>query len=110
MKIKGQLKLLLKEVVRDLVDGYYGRIQTKLAEELVVEDLKAELTYWGLLSMPPDEAFDQPKLIQSNNGSLYTMDFALWINHEESDLILSCEANVYNGCVESFHITNLHAL
>ncbi len=51
MDIKEKLKLLLKEIVIDLVNGNYERIQMKLIEELEVEDLKEELSYWESLTI-----------------------------------------------------------
>lgn len=108
---KEQLKLLLKEIVIDLVNENDERIQKHLIEELKVDDLKEELSYWGLLTIPPDTAFEKINFIEYEDGSGYAMEFELWIDNQESDLTLSCEAMVdYIGNVHSFLIHNLHVL
>lgn len=111
MDIKEQVKLLLKEIVIDLVNGNYERIQMKLIEELEVDNLKEELSYWESLTMPPDQAFEKINFIEYEDGSGYAMEFELWIDDNESDLTLSCEANVdHKGNVDSLLINNLHVL
>lgn len=79
MDIKEKLKLLLKEIVIDLVNGNYERIQMKLIEELEVEDLKEELSYWESLTMPHGQAFEKINFIEYEDGSGYAMEFKLWI-------------------------------
>ncbi len=111
MNTKEQLKLLLKEIVIDLVNENYERIQRRLIEELKVDDVKEELSCWGLLTIPSDAAFEKINFIEYEDGSGYAMEFELWIDNQESDLTLSCEAMVDDiGNVHSFLINNLHVL
>ncbi|MDQ0899133.1 hypothetical protein [Paenibacillus sp. V4I7] len=55
MTTKEKLEFLLRETVFDLMDGDLIKIQTKLIEELTIEDIKEELNHWDTLTLPPFE-------------------------------------------------------
>ncbi|MFD4704136.1 hypothetical protein ACFWM3_04625 [Gottfriedia sp. NPDC058432] len=111
MNLKEKLSLLLKETVFDLVNKDFVKISSKLIKELAIEDIKEELNYWGTLTIPPDLAYKNINYIEYNYGEGYAMEFDLWIDNEESDLTLSCEAIIdQSDNVLSFSITNLHVL
>ncbi|MFF3025389.1 hypothetical protein ACFVRR_22560 [Gottfriedia sp. NPDC057948] len=111
MDIKEKLKFLLKETVCDLVKKDFIKIKFKLSKELTIEDIKRELNHWGSLTIPPDVAYENINYLEYYNRSGYTMEFELWIDNEESDLTLSCEATIdKSDNILSFYIEDLHAL
>ncbi len=86
-------------------------IKSKLSVEITIEDIKRELNHWGLLTIPPDVAYEKISYYKYNDGSGYALEFELWINNQESDLTLSCEAIIdQSDNILSFLILDLHAL
>ncbi|KQL39210.1 hypothetical protein AN960_09550 [Bacillus sp. FJAT-25509] len=79
MNLKEKLKLLLKETVFDLVNKDFVKISSKLIEELTIEDIKEELNYWGILTIPPDLAYENINYLEYNYGEGYSMEFELWM-------------------------------
>lgn len=111
MNLKEKLKSLLKETIFDLVNKDFVKISSKLIEELTIADIKEELNHWGTLTIPPDLAYEKINYIEYDDGEGYAMELELWIDNEESDLTLSCEAIIDQlDNVLSFSITNLHVL
>ncbi|PGZ92245.1 hypothetical protein [Bacillus sp. AFS029533] len=58
MIIKEKLKFILKETICELVKKDFIKINSKLSEELTIEDLKEELNQWGALTLPPNFAYE----------------------------------------------------
>ncbi|MEH7451135.1 MULTISPECIES: DUF7668 domain-containing protein [Bacillaceae] len=111
MDIKEKLMILLKETVCDLVKKETIKIKSKLSVDITIEDIKRELNHWGSLTIPPDVAYENISYYEYNDGSGYALEFELWINNQESDLTLSCEAIIdQSDNILSFSILDLHAL
>ena len=102
---------MLRETVLDFVNGDFKKIHPKLIDELTIEDIKEELNYWGSLTVPPEFAYETVYYYKYDEGSGYAIEFDLWVDNQQSDLTLSCEAVIdsYNN-VLSFKIENLHVL
>lgn len=91
MDIKNNIKSLLRETVKDFVQGDFIKIQPRLQNWLLISDLREELGYCGSLTIPPDAAYENVYIIKFDDGSGYALEFELWIDNQESDLTLSCE-------------------
>ncbi|MTH53975.1 hypothetical protein GKZ89_11210 [Bacillus mangrovi] len=111
MDIQNKIRTLLRETVIDFVQGNFNKIETKLQNGLSISDIKEELSYWGSLTAPPDEAYENVHFYKYNDGSGYALEFELWIDNERSDLTLSCEAIIAkNDNIRAFAVENLHVL
>ncbi|PEJ28302.1 hypothetical protein CN689_22365 [Peribacillus butanolivorans] len=111
MDIKDKIKSLLRQTVLDFVNGDFQEIQAKLIEQLTINDIKRELDYWGSLTIPPDFAYENVDYYKYDDGSGYALEFYLWIDNQQSDLTLSCEAILdQNDNILSFTIEDLHVL
>ncbi|MFC4801794.1 hypothetical protein ACFPA1_20895 [Neobacillus sp. GCM10023253] len=111
MDIKNKIKSLLRETVIDFVQGDFNKIKAKLHNGLSISDLKEELSYCGLLTIPPDTAYENIHFYKYDDGSGYALEFELWINNQRSDLTLSCEAIIdENNNIRAFTVENLHVL
>ncbi|GGB43038.1 DUF7668 domain-containing protein [Fictibacillus barbaricus] len=111
MNIKKQLLELLKKTVVELVKSDFESIKAKLGNDIQLEDIKEELSYWDSLTIPPEYAYEKVEFYEYEDGSGLGLEFDLWIDNEVSDLTLSCEAILdKNNNVLSFKIENLHTL
>jgi hypothetical protein len=111
MNIKKQLLGLLKKTVVELVNGDFESVKVKLGNDIELEDIKEELSYWDSLTIPPESAYEKVDFYEYKDGSGLALDFDLWIDNEESDLTLSCQAILdEHDNVLSFKIENLHTL
>jgi hypothetical protein len=111
MVIKNKIKSLLGDTVKDFVQGDFNKIQAKLQNGLSIGDLKEELSYRGLLTIPPDAAYENVHFYKYDDGSGYALEFELWIDNQRSDLTLSCEAIIDdNNNIRAFTVENLHVL
>lgn len=111
MDNKGHLLELLKETVTELVNEDFKIIKAKLRHNIDIEDIKEELSNWDSLTIPPETAYEKVVFYEYEDGSGFALEFELWIDNEESDLTLSCEAIVdENDKVLSFTVEDLHTL
>jgi hypothetical protein len=111
MNIKKQLLELLKKTVVELVNSDFESIKEKLGNDIQLENIKEELCFWDPLTIPPESAYEKVEFYDYDDGSGLALEFELWIDNEESDLTLSCEAIIdKNNNVLSFKIENLLTL
>jgi hypothetical protein len=111
VNIKKQLLELLKKTIVELVNSDFESIKKKLVNDIQLEDIKEELSYWDSLTIPPESAYEKVEFYEYDDGSGFALEFELWIDNEESDLTISCEAIIdKNNNVLSFKIENLHTL
>jgi hypothetical protein len=111
MDVKNEIKSILKETVLDLVNRDFDNLQGKLKGELTIDDIKEELSYWGSITIPPDIAYEDVNFYKYDDGSGYALEFDLWIDNQQSDLTISCEAILdHNENILYFTIENLHVL
>jgi hypothetical protein len=110
MEVKNKIKSLLRETVLYFVQGDFNKIEATLQEGLTISNLREELSYWGVLTIPPDKAYENVYFYKYDDGSGYALEFELWIDNQRSDLTLSCEAlidgneNVLSFCIENLHV------
>jgi len=91
MDIQDKIKSLLRQTVLDFINGDFQEIQAKLIDKLTINSIIKELDYWGLLTIPPDFAYEKVDDYKYGDGSGYALEFDLWIDNKQSDLTLSCE-------------------
>ncbi|MCF6137722.1 DUF7668 domain-containing protein [Pseudalkalibacillus berkeleyi] len=102
---------MLKNIVIDLANNDFESIKERLGKDIQLDDIKEELSYWDSLTIPPERAFENVEFYEYEDGSGFALEFELWIDDEESDLTLACEAIIdKNNNVLSFTIENLHTL
>ncbi len=116
MKIEGLIKQRVKELVKLLVNGEYGRLEkmSKIGELKSNELEEAILQYGERLTFPPEEAFNEMDIFKLDNPQKYceeySIDIELWTNDCKSDLILSCEATVNEKNEVNVTIYSVHVL
>ena len=105
--VKETIRSLVKKLVEHKYEEIYHQDHDKAISVLEIQE--AIDSYGQILSMPPDDAFDEIDIYETKDPSKVTVDFDLWFNNEKSDLTLSCI--VYSaGQERSYSIENIHML
>lgn len=116
MDIKYLIKQEVKKLVQLLVDGEYEKLEkmNKIGVLKANELEKGILQHGGVLTLPPDEAFDEMDIFKLDNPRKYCeeyfIDIELWINGCKSDLTLSCEGTVNKKNEVNVIIYSVHVL
>lgn len=109
--MKQKAIVLLKELVRDIVEKNYNsiKINNRLGR-LTIEELDEAIQEYGIpLVYPPDSAFENFDVYEVEKNKKYTIDFDMWDIEGEGDLTLQCEIYL-NGDDVQISIDDLHVL
>lgn len=84
------MKEIIKEIINNLINKKYNYIIEKSIEKRCnADDIKAEIDdYPGSLTLPPNEAFDNFEFYEIENKNEQIVDFFLWFDDEQSDLMI----------------------
>lgn len=113
MSFEEKLTLLLKEIVRKLVQGEYRELeQSQFQGGCLDEEIRYGMVeYPGKPTMPPDEAFEKRYVLSVRPDYFpeWAVDFNLWYDGEESDNTLQLAVLDVNGRLE-FQIRGIHVM
>jgi len=101
---------VVREVVQDLVAREFVRIAERDVLKLInSEEIRREIDdYPGILTMPPDDAFDTME-VYGKTDEWGRVDIDLWYDNARSDLTLSCKI-IRRGHSLDFGIESIHVL
>ncbi|TFF33361.1 DUF7668 domain-containing protein [Mucilaginibacter psychrotolerans] len=106
-----KIKTVIQELVRELVELKYQDIYEQDYEKITSAPAIQEAieSYGQVLTMPPNSAFENIDIYETDNPNKIQVDFDLWFNNKKSDLTLSCA--VYDdGKKGKYSIENIHML
>lgn len=88
--LKDKMEEILKEVVKNLVEGNYHKVIEESKEKRGnPDDIKSEImSYPGNISLPPDTAYEDYESYDVENKNEKIVDFYLWFDGEKSDLMI----------------------
>ncbi len=107
---KEKISNVLRYIVDTLLSGRYEKLVEDDNQKLLTPDeIKMAIEeYKGVLTIPPEEAFDSFDTCEVNENEA-AIDFDLWMDHSKSDLTLSLNIVNDNG-VYRYSIENIHVL
>ncbi|MGG7666645.1 DUF7668 domain-containing protein [Dyadobacter sp. BHUBP1] len=105
---RGEIRNLLTELINSLVAGKFLYIYTRdKNKRLSADEMKTVIyDYPGLLTHPPDTAFDNFRLYGNESDDGITIEFNLWYDNSESDLTMTM--TVYSS--GEYSIEDIHVL
>lgn len=108
------IKSLLKALVKRLVDSNYGEIIARNENGRLTEAeiRKAIKDYPGVLSLPPDSAYDATYIydIYDERKQARQIEFDLWYDGKPSDLTLSAEVCLVSKSKFGIFLSDIHVL
>ena len=94
MSIEQKIKIQLKDLILDLVNGDYKKVildgrNGGMPESVMIQIFKE---YQGTITFPPNDAFSKLDICKITDSNRYSIVFDLWVDNQPSDLSLMCNA------------------
>jgi uncharacterized membrane protein len=112
MTVEVKIAQVLKELVEDLVNARYNKILSQGKNgKLTIDEIQTALAeYGGTLTLPVKDDYTNANIVQVQNSSEYMVEYELWIDHQKSDLTLSCTVIFDESDNTKVSIDGIHVL